>query len=245
MVTFLAVLPPPTYHFPPEPILVWRAGLQLFHIKCVNVYSVLMGDQKRMECHEAVHTRNRHDISWLFRSTVVDIPESKVSAVSQHDNECNLQIVRSDVSSLCDCCSLTLLIFKVEVDDGWDKLLGDIWFPHKIGKQWQWSWWQPVKLYGWRPRGSVRNQLQVRGERIGGGLMGFWWWSWMAIVGYCSPTDWYHLQVCMKVRASLILKYQCVCLKKMWRWGQCLPLWSPSGTREICCWVRWRIFYWA
>ena len=57
---------------------------------------------------------------------MVDIPESKVSAVSQHNNECDSQIVRSDVSSLCDCCSLTLSIFKVEVDDGWDMMLGDI-----------------------------------------------------------------------------------------------------------------------
>ena len=79
-----------------------------------------------MECHEAVHTQNKRDINRLFRSTAVDIPELKVSAVSQHDDECDSQIVRSDASSSCDRCSLTLSIFKVEVDDGWDKLLGDI-----------------------------------------------------------------------------------------------------------------------
>ena len=46
MVTFFAVLPPPTYHLPLEPILIQQAGVRLFHVRCFNIYSVLMGDQK-------------------------------------------------------------------------------------------------------------------------------------------------------------------------------------------------------
>ena len=43
---------------------------------------------------------------------------SRRSVLSQHDNECDSQITRSDVSSSCDRSNLTLSIFKAEVDDG-------------------------------------------------------------------------------------------------------------------------------